>query len=187
MSTSLLASGKAKLVFRISQKPIRCYAAKGEPAGDPKKEIIRRALYPSNVRNRPSPTGTWRPDVGRALQHAIPSVQAHHTIERAWLLHQRHLRKKRDAELAKKFECMKKAMDELEKIDSRLYMEANKGEDPRARSQVEVELAKTLKGSEKKTLEARIRGLFPRELRIPTDTPPRTGWNYEWKPFPRPL
>jgi large subunit ribosomal protein L40 len=90
-------------------------------------------------------------------------------------------------ELVRKFECMEKAMEELEKIDSRLYMEANKEEDPRARSQGEVELAKTLKGSEKKTLEARIRGLFPRELRIPTDTPSRTGWNYEWKPFNRPF
>ncbi|KAJ8509167.1 hypothetical protein ONZ45_g8636 [Pleurotus djamor] len=165
----------------------RSYAAKNEPTADPKKEIIRKTLYPSNIRNRASPTGTWRPDVGRALQYAIPSVQAHETIERAWLLHKRHLRKQREAELARKFLCMKKAMEELEKIDSRLFMEANKPEDPRARSQAEVELAKSLKGSEKKTLEARIRGLFPRELRIPTDTPPRTGWNYEWKPFARPI
>jgi len=78
-------------------------------------------------------------------------------------------------------------MEELEKIDSRLYMEANKQEDPRARSAAEMQLAKTLKGSEQKTMEARIRGLFPRELRIPTDTPSRNGWNYEWKPFTRPI
>jgi large subunit ribosomal protein L40 len=82
---------------------------------------------------------------------------------------------------------MRKAMEELQKVDSRLYMEANKPEDPRARSMTEMELAKTLKGSEVRTLEARIRGLFPRELGIPTDTPSRDGWNYEWKPFPRPL
>ncbi|KAG9222343.1 hypothetical protein CCMSSC00406_0002678 [Pleurotus cornucopiae] len=165
----------------------RGYAAKDEHVGDPKKEIIRKTLYPSNIRNRASPTGTWRPDVGRALQYAIPSVQAHETIERAWLLHRRHVRKQRDAELARKYQCMKKAMEELEKVDSKLFMEANKPEDPRARSQTEMELAKTLKGSEKKTLEARIRGLFPRELRIPADTPSRTGWNYDWKPLQRPL
>lgn len=78
-------------------------------------------------------------------------------------------------------------MEELEKVDNRLYMEANKPEDPRARSAVEVELRKTLKTSESRTLDARIRGLFPRELRIPTDTPSHEGWNYEWKPIPRPL
>ena len=78
-------------------------------------------------------------------------------------------------------------MEELQKVDSRLYMEANRPEDPRARSTAEMELAKTLKTSELRTLEARVRGLFPRELRIPTDTPPRNGWNYDSKPFPRPL
>jgi len=184
---TLLALGRAKLTARIVQIPIRSYASKSEPAGDPKKDIIRRALYPGNIRNRASPTGTWRPDVARALQHAIPSVQAHRTIERAWLLHRRHLRKRREAELARKFECMRKAMEELQKVDSRLYMEANRPEDPRARSTAEMELAKTLKTSELRTLEARVRGLFPRELRIPTDTPPRNGWNYDSKPFPRPL
>ncbi|TFK77521.1 hypothetical protein BDN72DRAFT_884991 [Pluteus cervinus] len=177
MSASLLAAVRT----------IRHYAARGEPAGDPKKETIRRALYPSSIRNRPSPTGTWRPDVARALQLAIPSKQAHETIERAWLLHKRQVRKQREAELARKFECMKKAMEELENVDSRLYMEANKSEDPRARSQAEMALVKTLKTSEIRSLEARIRGLFPRELRIPTDTPPRNGWNYDWKPFHRPL
>ncbi|KAL0951796.1 hypothetical protein HGRIS_008463 [Hohenbuehelia grisea] len=166
---------------------VRWYAPKNEPASDPQREIIRRTLYPGNIRNSASPTGTWRPDVGRALQHAIPSVQAHHTIERAWALHRRHQRKAREAELKRKFECMRTAMEELEKLDSRLFMEANKSEDPRGRSQAEVELMKKLRGSEKKTLEARIRGLFPRELRIPADTPPKDGWNYEWKPFHRPL
>lgn len=187
MSTSLITPSKLTLRLNILQQSVRNYAAKTEPSGDPKKEIIRRALYPNNIRNKATPTGTWRPDVGRALQHAIPSVQAHNTIERAWLLHQRHIRKKRDAELARKFECMRRAMEELEKIDSRLYMEANKQEDPRARSEAELQLMRTQKGSEKKALDARIRGLFPRELRIPTDTPSRNGWNYEWKPLSRPI
>ncbi|KAF8899158.1 hypothetical protein BD779DRAFT_1487276 [Infundibulicybe gibba] len=160
---SLLRFSQARCLPRAADIQVRTYAAKGEPAGDPKKEIIRRVLYPSNMRN------------------------PHHTIERAWLLHRRHLRKKRESELARKFECMRKAMEELERLDSRLFMEANKQEDPRARSTTEMELMKTLKSSEVRTLEARVRGLFPREMRIPIDTPSRTGWNYDWKPFPRPL
>lgn len=189
---SLLISSKAKVAGRVSQT-IRFYATpstgsrKPTETSDPKKDVIRRALYPANIRSRASPTGTWRPDVSRALTIAIPSVQAHNTIERAWLLHQRHIRKKRDAELARKFECMRRAMEELEKIDPRLYMEANKAEDPRGRTSAEIQEAANLSDLQKKVLDARIRGLFPRELRIPTETPSRTGWNYEWQPFPRPL
>ncbi|KXN88913.1 hypothetical protein AN958_06784 [Leucoagaricus sp. SymC.cos] len=185
---SLLLTGNRLLrVHRISQLLIRHYAARPEAVTDPKKEIIRRALYPSNIRNRATPIGTWRPDVGHAIQHAIPSVQAHNTIERAWLLHKRQIRKQREAELARKFESMKKAMEELEKIDTRLYMEANRQEDPRARTSAEMQLARNLRSSELRALEARIRGLFPRELRIPTEMPPFTGWNYEWTPIQRPL
>lgn len=149
---------------------------------DTRNDLIRRALYPNNIRSRESPTGTWRPDVARALQRAIPSKQAHETIERAWLLRQRHIRWKRDAESVRKFNCMWNAMSELQKMDPQLFREANRPEDPRARSRTEMESLKTVRGAEKKALEARLPGLFPREMRVPTDTPPRSGWNYEWKP-----
>jgi large subunit ribosomal protein L40 len=188
MSSSLLSaagSSSKGLPWRVSQVFVR-YARK-ESAADPKQELLRRVLYPNNIKNKASPTGTWRPDVARAIQIAIPSVQAHETIERAWNLHQRRQREKREVELERKFECMRRAMDELEKVDMFLFLGANKQEDPRDRSEAEAELLKNMKGTERKALEARIRGLFPRELRIPTDTPPRDGWNYDWKPFPRPL
>ena len=188
MSISVGSSrARARVALRIIPTSIRHYAAPTDMSSDPKRDIIRRVLYPSNIRNRPTPIGTWRPDVGRAIQRAIPSVQAHDTIERAWLLYKRHLRKKREAETARKFECMKKAMDVLHKIDPRLYMEANKPEDPKARSIAEMSAKKTMKASELRAMEARIRGLFPRELRIPTETPSRTGWKYEWKAFHRPF
>lgn len=182
MSSPLLALRQSHLPLRLAQTSVRYAGRKEVATGDPKREIIRRVLYPSNIRSGPSPTGTWRPDVGRRLQRAIPSVQAHETIERAWLLHQRHIRRGRQAELERKFECMKKAMDKLRELDPKLYYEANKEEDPRGRSQAEAELFKSLKGPQKKALESRIRGLFPRELRIPTDTPPRDGWNYDYTP-----
>jgi len=78
---------------------------------------------------------------------------------------------------------MRKAMAELEVVDPRSFIEANRPEDPRARSVVEVELAKTLRGPERRAVEARIRGLFPREMHPPPDTPSQTGWNYDWKPI----
>jgi large subunit ribosomal protein L40 len=189
MPLSTLAMSFLLLTLRTRSPPLRLantsvrYAGRKESASNPKMEILRRVLYPSNIRNRPSPVGTWRPDVGRALQRAIPSVQAHETIERAWLLHQRHIRKKRDAEFAKKFECMKNAMAELEVVDPRSFKEANRTEDPRTRSAAETELTKKLRGPEKRAVEARIRGLFPREMRPPPDTPSRDGWDYNWKPI----
>ena len=148
---------------------------------DPKRDTIRRALYPSNIRNTASPTGSWRPDTMRALKKAIPSVEAHETIERAFKLYIRHQRQRRQAELERKYECMRNAMVELEKLDPRLALEANRPEDPRVRTAAETALLTTLRGPEKKSTEGRIRGLFPRELRAPTDTPSKDGWNYDWK------
>jgi large subunit ribosomal protein L40 len=184
-------SGLGKFRSKITTSPaqlqqVRHYARKKE-MGDPKIDAIKRVMYPSNVRKRPTPTGGWRRDVGRTVRHAIPSVQAHETIERAWLLHKRHVRKARDTELSRKFECMKKAMQELFRVDSHLYYEANKPEDPRARSKAELETLKGMKVSDAKAFDARIRGLFPREMKLPSDTPPRGGWNYDFKPFHRPI
>ncbi|KAJ7279980.1 hypothetical protein C8J57DRAFT_1301265, partial [Mycena rebaudengoi] len=145
----------------LSQHPsfVRQYAKPVDiSAGEPRTALIRRVLYPGNLRNKPTPTGTWRPDVRQTIQRAIPSVQAHITIERAWLLHRRHLRKRREAELARKFECIRAAMEELKGIDFTLYMAANK---------VEMEMIKTMPTMEARTFDARIRGLFPRELKIP--------------------
>ncbi|KAJ6486209.1 hypothetical protein C8R47DRAFT_533586 [Mycena vitilis] len=187
MASTLLAWCRARPVSLVSPY-VRHYAKPSDPGvSDQRLTIIRRALYPANIRNRPSPTGTWRPDVRQTVQRAIPSVQAHHTIERAWLLHRRHVRKRRDAELARKFECMRRAMDELKNIDFKLYMEANKVEDPRLRSEVEMGMLKALPALEGRAFDARVRGLFPRELKIPADTPSKTGWDYSWKPIERPL
>ena len=113
-------------------------------------------------------------------------MQVHETIERAWFLHQRHVRRARAAELKRKFESVRNAMETLRQVAPELYTAANKEEDPRARSAAEAELLKKLKGPEKKAVEARIRGLFPRELRMPTDTPPRNGWIYDFSPIVRP-
>lgn len=184
MSSPLLTSSKALARTKHARFCLirsRNAGRKAGHVGDPQNEIIRRVLYPSNIRNRETPTGTWRPDVAKALRKAIPSKQAHETIERAWLLHERHLRWKREEETNRKFECMRRAMAELEMIDPYLFKEANRAEDSRKRSEAETERLKNLKGVERKAMERRLPGLFPPELRLPTDTPPRTGWDYDWK------
>ena len=82
---------------------------------------------------------------------------------------------------------MRDAMELLADIDPHLHYEANKKEDIRERTAPEQEVAKGMKITEQRALDARIRGLFPREIRVPTDTPSKNGWNYKWNPFPRPL
>ncbi|KAH9943986.1 uncharacterized protein BXZ73DRAFT_39981 [Epithele typhae] len=186
MSSSLLAPVKQKLPLRVAQASVRY--ARRETEGGPNRQLetIRRALYPSNIRSRATPTGKYRPDVGFRLQRAIPSAQAHETIERAWLLHQRHLRHKRTAEANRKFESMCSAMETLRVVAPELYKEANKVDDPRTRTQEEQDAMKKMKTQEKRAFESRPRGLFPRELRVPTDTPPTAGWTYEFTPTARP-
>ncbi|KAJ7016850.1 hypothetical protein C8F04DRAFT_493483 [Mycena alexandri] len=185
MASTFLAWCRSRVVSHAPSH-VRHYAKPAEQ-GDPRLALIRRVLYPANIRNKATPIGTWRPDVRKTIQLAIPSVQAHHTIERAWLLHRRHVRKRREEELARKFECMRRAMDELKRIDLKMYMEANKPEDPRARSAVEMEMIKSMPGLEARAFDSRVRGLFPRELRIPADTPSKKGWDYSWKPIERPM
>ncbi|KZV93762.1 hypothetical protein EXIGLDRAFT_588106, partial [Exidia glandulosa HHB12029] len=149
--------------------------------GDNRKRILQRALYPRNGPRDESPIGTYRPDAKLALRRSIQNVEVHETIERAWLLHQRHQRQARTAELQRKWDSMHAAMSELRSFDYDRFVEANTVEDPRARPPAEQVLLKNLKGPERQFIEGRIRGLFPREMRIPTNTPSRAGWNHAWR------
>lgn len=168
--------------------PARYYATKvsgADAASSAKLEVIRKTVWPPNIRARPQPNGTWRPDVGQALQFAIPSVQAHETIERAWKLWERIVRKRRHDETNRKFECMRQAMDKLAEIDPHRFTEANQSENPRSRSPEERAMLREMNPAEQRAAQARIRGLFPREMKAPSDTPSRDGWNYNYNPFKR--
>jgi large subunit ribosomal protein L40 len=82
------------------------------------------------------------------------ALQQHETIERAWKLHQNQERERRNRELEKKFRKMNAAMNELEKTNDRLF----------------------------KAAIVKSRHItFPREMKIPTETPSPQGWNYDYK------
>jgi large subunit ribosomal protein L40 len=151
---------------------------------DPRKEQMKNILYPPN-RLHPkdtSPTGCYRPTARRALRKIITNRTVHETIERAWLLHQRHVRKAREAEMQCKFDSMRRAMTELEHSYPHLAREANRKPDPSSRTEEETRLASKLKGFARRAMDARLPGLFPREMRPPTDTPPTGGWKHDWRP-----
>ena len=168
---SMRLSGKFSSIPQTRVQIHARHATKKASSNEPKNDVIQKALYPSNIRNRETPTGIWRSDVGKRLQLAIPSKQAHETIERAWLLRNRRVRESLRDESARKFEKMRAAMSELERIDPHRFKACNVQEDPRVRIQ----------GDSKKVRrdDSRLPGLFPREMRIPTDTPSRTGWVYD--------
>lgn len=93
------------------------------------------------------------PRTPRPLKFGTMRMLRHWTIHRAWLLYQRKLRTARELELERQWNSMWEACEELARVDQRLYRIAT---------------------SKKET------GYFPIELRIPTDTPPREGWNHGW-------
>ncbi|KAB5595019.1 MRP-L28 domain-containing protein [Ceratobasidium theobromae] len=151
---------------------------------DPRNDIIRRTLFPERTSDihgaESSPTGVHRPDVEQVLELAIPSAEAHETIERAWKLHKREMRLAREDELKRKYASMLRAVEVLKELDPVSYAEACRGVDSRRLSEQDRERMKAMKRGARKKAESRIEGLFPREMRIPTDTPRRDGWNHGW-------
>ncbi|KAK9470363.1 mitochondrial 54S ribosomal protein mL40 [Dipodascopsis tothii] len=90
----------------------------------------------------------------RLLKYSFEDLLRHRTVHRAWQLFQRKKRQARQVQLEQQYEKMKAACTELEKTDAFLFYEA--------------------------TVRPRtVR--FPREMRIPTETPPNKVWDHDWK------
>lgn len=98
----------------------------------------------------------------------IPSAEAHETILRAWQLHRRHKREAHSAELARKYNAMRQAVDVLEETDKGLWEKAVGGK-------------KYQNVDQSGATNARLEGLVPREMRVPTELPAGKMWDYEWK------
>ncbi|GAB5589428.1 hypothetical protein Unana1_04328 [Umbelopsis nana] len=126
-----------------------------------RQQLLRAAAPAANA----SGSGDQRLEIIRRVLFEQPSrelpqlqgeeLQQHETIERAWKLHQNQERERRNRELEKKFRKMHAAMNELEKTSDRLF----------------------------KAAIVKSRHItFPREMKIPTETPSPQGWNYDYKP-----
>ncbi|RKP14375.1 hypothetical protein BJ684DRAFT_19219 [Piptocephalis cylindrospora] len=75
-------------------------------------------------------------------------------IKQAWALEQEHLESRRNEERKRKFLAMKEAHDILKQESETLY---------------------------KGAVWRDVAPLFPRQMRIPTQTPPKVIWDYTWK------
>lgn len=103
-----------------------------------------------------------------ALAKVVPSAEVHETITRAWALHNRNKREARDAELAKKYDSMRRAIDLLEQSDKGLWSLA-------------VEGRKFQNVDQKRSGNERLEGMVPRESRIPMEMGGSGLWDGEWK------
>lgn len=81
-------------------------------------------------------------------------LEQHETIERAWKLHKMRAREQRERTLERQFRAMNLAMTELEKTSDRLY-----------------------KGALVKSRHI----TYPKQSKIPTETPSAQGWDYAYK------
>ena len=162
---------------------------------DPRLDNLRAALYPRTRAERgEAPTGVPRPDTVAALERTLPGAgasgaaeaEAHATIVRAFKLFARRQRALRAAELRRKGASMHAALADLERHHPAWYRAARARADPRAPgAEAEAEFRR-YRGAAREFVESRsIPGFFPRELRVPVDSPPRDGWQYEWAPPPR--
>ncbi|KAK6349154.1 hypothetical protein TWF730_009908 [Orbilia blumenaviensis] len=94
------------------------------------------------------------PKGGRPFKWSYIRNLRHWTIQQAYLLFKHKQKAERERELERQYNKIHDAVEELKRCDERLYR-----------------IATDMKGV----------GTFPREMRIPTDTPPRGGFNEEWK------
>ncbi|KAI9268213.1 mitochondrial ribosomal protein L28-domain-containing protein [Phascolomyces articulosus] len=82
------------------------------------------------------------------------ALEQHDTIERAWKLHLMRQREQRQQTLERQFRSIHAAMSELEKTSDRLF-----------------------KGAIVKSRHV----TYPKQAKIPTETPSPQGWDYSYK------
>ncbi|KAJ3159542.1 hypothetical protein HDU86_001551 [Geranomyces michiganensis] len=128
-------------------------------SGDKRYQLLRTILYDKDVPT--TPAKPVRPLTAQLVSNPIATRREQDAkvdaIERAWAVEKHKEAAAKTKELRGMYESMRLAMEELERTDSRLFEAAKVGAD---REQVVV---------------------FPRRLRVPTETPPLDGWDYEMK------
>ena len=167
------------------------------PAADARTESIRKIVFPPSGSSSKEQAALSVTSASAVLPFGAASEEIHSTITRAWLLYQRTQRQALAARLDKKHARLREALQDLQSQDARLYAAAtykvasNKRSPKEHRKLVQLGLI-TLPGAtpmigaptgaEARRLTkavaggARLEGLFPRQLRIPTSTPARIVW-----------
>lgn len=116
--------------------------------GDARYNLLKSVLYQAPTRDPLPLTAT--------PQSPAEEKDTNDLIEKTWVLYLEEKRRDQVLALKKKYESMNNAMSELEKTDKRLF----------EGSRVDMESTEEIVKFKR----------FPRRLRIPTETPPGSGW-----------
>ncbi|KAF3909659.1 hypothetical protein AA313_de0207709 [Arthrobotrys entomopaga] len=137
----------------LSTTQVRTYARKkrDKKEGDPK---IAQLTKHDAIYTDMINYALAHPIGGRPLKLSYMKTLRHWTIKQAWLLFKHKQKRERELELERQYNKIHDACEELKRCDERLYR-----------------IATDRKGV----------GTFPMEMRIPTDTPPRDGFNEAWR------
>ncbi|GAA6007495.1 hypothetical protein JCM10207_006364 [Rhodosporidiobolus poonsookiae] len=180
MLASSTSTARTALRTALAAPPAtRAYAAKAQAAGSRKKaaQALTRGQRPGegqgDARIEAIKTTLYETDPSdadrlAALAKVVPSTEVHETITRAWALHLRHRRESHAAELGRKYAHMRRAIDLLEETDQGLWKQATEGR-------------KFQNVDQSRTTNARLEGLVPREMRVPTEQPGAQLWDSAWK------
>lgn len=101
---------------------------------------------------------TARKKLPRRLKLSVEDLIRHNTVQAAWKYFMRDKKRARIAQLKAQYEKIQEACNEIEQLDGFLAYHA--------------------------TMRERGKRFTP-ELRIPTETPPRQIWSFDWKPSDR--
>jgi len=117
------------------------------------KRTVKQAPGASRIINMLSVLSA-RKKQPRRLKLCKEDLARHEVVHAAWGIHQRDTQQARRQKMQVQYEKIKEACDELQKLDPALFQAAN----------------------------ARPAARFPIELRVPTETPPKTAWEFDWEP-----
>ncbi len=170
------------------------------PAADSRTEAIRKMIFPApSAPSPPAPASAKAEEVPAAYPYP---AEVHETIKRAYLLQRRQAREAFERGLQARTSAMKEALDDLRQEDEGLYklamvrVAAHRADAVAAVAQQRAaeaaaaaaaaaapaggagaeEKKKAEGGKKRKGPPPRLPSLFPREWRLPTDTPSRKGW-----------
>ncbi|CDZ96798.1 hypothetical protein [Phaffia rhodozyma] len=181
-----VGSQRFKADKKKSAAPVKTGGKKPPPvdtSGDSATDLLKKDLYPPGSVSE-SPSSIPRLDRIQNILHLSPTPEVHDTITRAALLDRLTNTERQVQSLRAKHAAMFNACEELRVSYPSFYELASEENKPsgQAGPAENKDIKNLLNGVEQG--KGKVEGLFPREMRVFTETPGKDGWDYEWKWVP---
>ncbi|KAH9812221.1 hypothetical protein DFH28DRAFT_1062217 [Melampsora americana] len=139
-------------------------------SGPDRTDVIRKMLYEQKEEES---------ERLKRLTSIVPTPEIHETIHRAWQIRLRERRERLSKRLSSQYESIDKSLEELRISNLTLYLKTIKDSDGGI-LKLENTGSRTKEGLNG---TGKLIGLFPRQMRIPTESSPLDGkvWDHDWK------